>query len=342
MTVARPFRLALVLSGGNALGAYQAGVYEALHERGLEPYWIVGASIGAINGAIIAGNAAEHRIERLRKLWRPSSCDEVVPDMWDRAAETWRRTCEVMHTLFAGRAGMFGPIGPLGSSWNVDPRAGVPALYDTQILETTLSALVDFDRLNDGPVRFTATAVALETGEDVVFDTRHIRVDVRHLRASAAFLTAFPAIGIEGSSLVDAGLSANLPLDPVLAEPSATPLLCIAADLMPLRGRKPTTLGEVFERMQDLTFAAQSRRTIERWQAEYARPAREGRTSSVSLVRLVYQDQEREVAGKAMDFSPRSVRERWSAGRVTTHHMLDRLDAGEISTGEPGLSIFAT
>lgn len=235
---------------------------------------------------------------------------------------------------------MFGPIGPFGSWWTADPRAGAPALYDSQILETTLRALVDFDRLTRGPARFTATAVALETGEDVVFDNRDSRIDVAHLRASAAFLTAFPAIRVDGALMADAGLSANLPLDPVLAETAETPLLCIAADLMPLAAGQPTTLGEAIERMQDLTFAAQSRRTIERWRAEHARRAGEGEKSSVTLVRLTYQDQEEEVAGKVMDFSPRSARERWAHGKRAAARMLDRLDDGDIATGAPGLSVF--
>src|ERR1700748_3489232 len=62
-------RVALVLQGGGALGAYQAGVYQALHEAGIEPDWVSGVSIGAINGAIIAGNPPEKRLERLRTFW---------------------------------------------------------------------------------------------------------------------------------------------------------------------------------------------------------------------------------------------------------------------------------
>src|SRR5947199_1059210 len=59
----------LVLQGGGALGAYQAGVYEALHEAGVEPDWVIGTSIGAINAGLIAGNEPEHRLARLREFW---------------------------------------------------------------------------------------------------------------------------------------------------------------------------------------------------------------------------------------------------------------------------------
>src|ERR1700751_3575654 len=66
-----PFEvIALVLQGGGALGAYQAGVYEALSEAGIQPNWLAGTSIGAINAAIIAGNSAQTRVERLREFWR--------------------------------------------------------------------------------------------------------------------------------------------------------------------------------------------------------------------------------------------------------------------------------
>src|SRR5438046_5688110 len=66
---ALPGQVVLVLQGGGALGAYQGGVYEAMHEAGVEPDWVIGTSIGAINAALIAGNAAENRMERLCEFW---------------------------------------------------------------------------------------------------------------------------------------------------------------------------------------------------------------------------------------------------------------------------------
>src|SRR6478672_10200674 len=62
-------RIVLVLQGGGALGAYQAGVYQALHEHGLVPDWIVGTSIGAINAALIAGNPHEQRLQKVKAFW---------------------------------------------------------------------------------------------------------------------------------------------------------------------------------------------------------------------------------------------------------------------------------
>ena len=65
-----PGQVVLVLQGGGALGAYQAGVYQALHEAGIEPDWVIGTSIGAINASLIAGNAPQDRLPRLREFWK--------------------------------------------------------------------------------------------------------------------------------------------------------------------------------------------------------------------------------------------------------------------------------
>jgi NTE family protein len=211
----KPFHFALVLSGGNALGSYQAGVYEALHERGLEPDWIVGTSGGAVNGALIAGNPAEDRVARLTEFWQPASHEGSA--WWPATNETMRRTSAVVATLAGGRPGVFGPVGPLGSWWMPDTAAAAPGLFDTLPLSATLQSLAQFDRLNAGSPRYTAGAVDLDTGEDVFFDTAHHVVTAEHVRASASLMPTFPAVEIDGRAYVDGGLSANLPLDPVLA-----------------------------------------------------------------------------------------------------------------------------
>jgi len=332
-----PVKFALVLGGGNALGAYHAGVYQALHEAGQEPDWIVGASAGAVNGALIAGNAPEQRVARLRELWQPAATG-AAPAWLGDSGETLRRTGAALATLGAGRPGLFGPVGPFGSWWDPDAAAAAPALFDTKPMTATLARLVDFERLNRGWPRFSAAAVDLESGQDVLFDTARDTIAADHLRASAALLPAFPAVEIDGRAYVDGGFSANLPLDPVLAAPWDEPTLVVAADLLPRAERRPETLGEAMARAQNLTFAAQSRRTIERWQAVYALDERL-KSASVSLVRLAYADQDREVAGKAMDFSPESVRYRWDAGYRDAAAMLERLADGTIPLGDKGLAV---
>ncbi|WP_368389813.1 DUF3734 domain-containing protein [Sphingobium sp. AS12] len=92
--------------------------------------------------------------------------------------------------------------------------------------------------------------------------------------------------------------------------------------------------------MQDLVFAAQSRRTMEHWKRRYeADSQKDGRLPPVTLVRLSYTDQGAEVAGKAMDFSSESVQRRWPAGLKDGQALVSRLKAGDIRTGLSGLAI---
>jgi len=324
-------RIALVLAGGNALGAYQAGVYEALHDAGIAPDWIVGTSAGAINGAIIAGNAPEDRLARLSDLWRPEATDPVGVPAWDAMIDSWRRSGEVIATVLGGRRGLFAPLGTALATRDT------PALYDTTPLACTLARLVDFDRLNDGAVRYMVQAVALDTGEEVVFDSGRGRIAPDHIRASCAMPPAFPPVAVDGTLYVDGGLSANLPLDPVLARPGDAPLLCIAVDLLPLAGPRAPSIGGMISRTQDLAFAAQSRRTLTRWRDHYA-SASDGQEASVTLVQLHYADQQDEVAGKALDFSPRSVRQRWDAGLRDGRVLTAALAGGAIRMGDRGLT----
>ncbi len=262
----RPFDIALVLSGGNALGAYQGGAYQALHDRGMQPSWIAGASAGAVNGAMICGNAADRRVDRLRTLW---ACGPMVEDALDLPGmvETSRRSLSAMATLAFGHPGFFTPRHLLGAWWNPLGSNEPASLYDLRPLEDTLRRLVDFDLLNAGAPRLTLTAVDVRSGEDVAFHSGVDRIGPAHVRASASLLPVFPPVAIGDRLLADAGISANLPLDVILAEKWERPLLCIAIDLLPLRATWPSTLGDVASRAQDLVFATQSRRALAAWQA---------------------------------------------------------------------------
>ncbi len=198
-----------------------------------------------------------------------------------------------------------------------------------------LAQLIDLDRLNDDTLPYLAIAVDMETGEEVVFDNRTGRVGIDHIRASGALPPSFPPIEIAGRLFVDGGISENLPLDPVLATAPDRPTLCIAVDLLPGVGPRPDTLGMTAERTQDLIFAVQSRRTIARWQERYA--GAEG--APVTLACLTYADQQPEVAGKAMDFSPASVRHRWDAGHRDGCELVACLRSGAIAVGGAGLRV---
>lgn len=333
--------MALILSGGNALGSYQAGAYEALHAHGLEPDWVAGASAGAFNGALICGNPTERRLERLRALWMPSTNRGKAAVQSFAMIDEARRTSAVAWAMAGGRPDLFVPRNLLGPWWNPFGNPEPSSLYDATPLLATLERLIDFDLLNRGMPRYSLTAVDVETGEDVVFDTRTHRIAPNHIRSSAALLPAFSPVEVNGRLLADAGISANLPLDSVLSDTPNRPLLCIAIDLLPLRGPRPKTLGETVTRMQDLVFATQSRRAIAAWQAIFDERASRGAVGSVTLLHLAYSDHSREVSGKAFDFSPGSSAARWESGRKDLAAALAQFDAGEFPVGAPGLSVHA-
>jgi NTE family protein len=332
----RPYRTALVLSGGNALGSWQAGAYSALVERGASVDWVVGGSAGSANAAMIAGNPPGEAVERLREFWTPSPGGGTA--WWPAEVDSWRRTAAVSLSVAVGRPAMFAPRPFLGEPW-ASIGDGVASLFDTEPMGATLDRLVDWDRVADGPTRLSIMAVDLESGEDVVFDSIRDRLGPDHVRASSALLPAFQPVEIGGRHYVDAGLSANLPLDAVLADPGDAPLLLIALDLLPLSTSLPRSIGEAAGRMQDLIFAAQTRRSIDAWAEVYRLHG--ARARAVTLARLAFTNQSREVAGKAFDFSPETAAERWAAGAASMTAFLDRLDAGEIRIGSPGLRTYS-
>ena len=320
----------LVLSGGNALGSYQAGACQALQEQGIEPDWVAAASAGAVNGAIICGNPPERRLARLQELWQPDLPGTVLDGAGDKA----RRTAAVAMALALGRPGLFTPRRLFGPFWEpfLNPEPG--SFYDLTPFRGTLERLVDFELLNRGKPRFSAMAVDVESGEDVVFETGRHEITADHLRASSALMPAFSPVEVEGRLLADAGLSQNLPLDIVLSRPPAGRTLCIALDLLPLAGPRPQTLGDAMCRAQDLAFATQSRRAIAAWQAIFDRWAE---APLVTLLHVAYADQDNEVSGKAFDFSAPSARARWDAGYRDLGEALAWVRSAEAD--RPGLTI---
>jgi NTE family protein len=159
-----PFEcVALLLQGGGALGAYQGGVYEALAEADIHPDWIAGISIGAINGAIIAGNPPRSRVDRLREFW--TQVTSIAP--WDWSNNPFvdlarsDPTRNLLNQMSASLAASFGAAGffsarPLMPWLQPGGTLGATSFYDTKSLKDTLERLVDFDRINAGITRFSA------------------------------------------------------------------------------------------------------------------------------------------------------------------------------------------
>jgi NTE family protein len=318
--------LVLVLGGGNALGSYLAGAYEQLQQREIAPQWIVGGSIGAVTGAIIAGNAPEDRLPRLKAFWDEAMIN--TPGLLGRGTKT-RHTYNELHTITAllfGRPGLFGHRFP-GMLSMLPWMPSDVALYDHRPLRQTLERLIDFDRLNRADIRLTVGCVDLETGEDVLFDNTRERLTPEHFLASSAITPIFPPVEIDGRLLCDPGYTNNLPLEVPFAEPMKEDFTCIAVELFSLQAARPASLDSAAERANDLIFASPTRRTLKGLKREYAlREQLEPDGPQATLLHLAYFAGSDERAGKTFDYSPSSIRDRWAAGQRDMEKSLALLD----------------
>ncbi len=322
----RPRDVALVLSGGNALGAYHAGVFETVQARGLRPGWLVGASMGAVTAAIIVGNPPDQRVARLREFWDEATQHTALSGGPLLKTRQYSNALHALLTLAWGRPAIFRHRLP--GLWSALPwMPNDVALFDHAPLLDTLNRLVDFERLNGGETRFTVAAVDVTNGEEVFFDTHRQRVRPEHILASAAILPAFPPVEVEGRLLCDAGYTNNLPLDPVFAPEPERDLLCIASDLFSLSAPRPQSLDAVLERANDLIFASAGRRAIDGLAREYAlRERLDPDGPAVRLMHVTYKAGADQLAAKSFDFSPSSIRDRWQAGQRDMTLAAERLD----------------
>ena len=268
-----PFHcIALVLQGGGALGAFQAGVYQALAEANLHPDWVSGISIGAVNAALIAGNAPQDRIDKLHAFWEEVTAPHVpdpfgLAESWFGLASSWLRGDEgrrFFNRLNAGGA-MFE-----GAPSFFKPRMPPPYLcppgtieatswYDTGPLKSTLERLVDFDRINSGEMRFSVGAVNIRSGNFVYFDSTTHEIRPEHILASGALPPGFPPIEIEGQLYWDGGLVSNTPLQWVVAGDTRQDTLAFQIDLWSARGEVPSDLNAVMTRQKEVQYSSKTR-----------------------------------------------------------------------------------
>lgn len=356
--------VALVLSGGVALGAYHAGAYAALHEAANLPpvRWVAASSTGAAVAAVIAGNLPERRVEQLRRFWQLAALNPfpMAPPMaMGRQRGASRRAyslASVLQTHLLGRPGMFRPRMLQG--------LGTPGLYDLSPLRAWLSELVDFDRLNDGEVRMTVAATDIESGERVVFDThKGCRIGVDHILPSCALTPMFPPVLMDGQLLGDGGLSSNTPLDLVLDEPGDSELVCFIIDLFERRGSRPTSLADALARALDLVFGNQSQslldkqREVHRLRADIQRlgallsPTARSKPGVAEILAgaathpklALYLGQRAALdeagAGKIFDYSDVTLAERWQRGADHMQAALQKFETLAAEGFPPGLAV---
>ncbi len=341
-------RVALVLQGGGALGAYQAGVYQALHEHALTPDWVVGTSIGALNAALIAGNERATRLARLREFW-----DEIAHhDLLDmrQVPDVARRLNTMLTTIDSvtrGVPGFYSPrwFSPFVAGLPVQPESA--SFYDTGPLEETLGRLVDVDYLNssDG-IRLTVSAIKVTCGHLENFDTAHRRVGIQHVMASGALPPGFPPVRVDGELYWDGGLYSNTPLEIVLADEPRVDTLCFMVDLWSSEGPEPMTLEQVHTRQKDVLYASRSRRHIDAYlrghrlrrlvrllrekvpdhmlsAEERAEIDKVGTDSTIHIIRLAYAGRDWQMASKDINFARGSIEWRWEQGYKDAMRAID-------------------
>ena len=225
----KPAQTVLVLQGGGALGAYHAGVYHGLHEAGIEPDWVIGTSIGAINGAIIAGNKPEARLAKLTAFWSKIGYQRFGDELWPLSALAgpWAN----LNTLLRGIPGFF-QANP-HAAWGLHGPVGLDrsAFYSTGPLRETLEEVVDFEYLCACRTRLTVGAVNVRTSEMKYFDNRDMRLAPEHVMASGALPPAFPAVRVEGEPYWDGGLYSNTPVEVVLDDKPRRDSLIFSANV---------------------------------------------------------------------------------------------------------------
>ncbi|MGK2908408.1 MAG: patatin-like phospholipase family protein [Sphingobium sp.] len=318
-----PLPVALILAGGVGLGAFQVGLFAALDKGALlRVDAVAGSSIGAFNGAIIAGNPPEKRLEMLERFWRRMEAEPVPawPDplqvLRNRALESFSGITSTVMTRLGGVPGLLRPAA-MGASGIGDG----PGLYDPSPAIATLEDHVDFDLLNDGPVRLCICATDVETGEPVLFDTgAGDRISPLHIIASGALPPNVPPVRIEGRLLADGGLCANAPMEPLLSSERSgdIPRWVILADLFSVQGAPPQSLASAAERANDLKYGCQTTvrlAGLERERRlEAATEQRRSRAGTDLVMLDLREPQEPSRMEKIFDFSRASLLRRQEAG----------------------------
>ncbi len=353
----------LVLQGGGALGAYQAGVYDGLAESGIKLDWVTGVSIGAINAALIAGNPPERRVERLAEFWDlvSSASPMIPPASFDLLRPSLNRLGANVSAAL-GVPAFFAPRMPppyLATDGSVDALS----IYDTGPLKVTLERLVDFDLINSRRVRFSVGAVNARTGNSKYFDNREIRIEPEHVMASGALPPGFPPVMIDGEPHWDGGLVSNTPLFYVLDDAPLMSALIMQVDLFSAVGDMPRNLDQVLERAKDIQYSSKTRFNTKRVKeiddlklalrrllgklpkalqrdADVKLLKREVDVGQVTIVHLINRRNVHSSHAKDYEFSRATVRDLWLSGRDDVRRSVTHPEMLRASEGGGGMRVY--
>ncbi|CEJ84299.1 Putative patatin-like phospholipase [Hyphomicrobium sp. GJ21] len=336
----------LVLQGGGALGAYQAGAYEALSAAGIEPDWVAGISIGAVNAAIIAGNRPEHRRPRLREFWNIVSSRLTLPPIAidDNSRKLFNETSAAI-VASTGAPGFFTPRYP-PAVFNLPGTMDAISLYDTYPLKETLLELVDFDILNSSAVQYSIGAVEVDTGNLKYFDSRHDTITPEHIMASGALPPGFPPVEINGKLYWDGGIVSNTPLQYILdGGLPRDDMTIFQIDLFSARGPIPKTLFDVQMREKEIRYSSRTRlntdyfkvlqslrRAVRRLDSLVSDEIKAGFdwkllssfscNAAITLVHLIHRRAAYSTQSNDYEFSRYTINEHWQAGRADVESTL--------------------
>jgi len=353
-----------VLQGGGALGSYQAGAFQALREQNIEPDWIAGISIGAINASIMAGNVPGERLKALSSFWNKVTVHLPVDLLMEDRRETnpFYRSVSSWWVSTFGVPGFFSPW-QLPTWFQTRGSAGATSIYDTEQLRQTLLDHVDFDRINHGPVRLSLGAVNVRTGNFAFFDNKEIKIGPEHVMASGALPPGFPAVKIGNEHYWDGGLVSNTPLTYVLRNGADIDTVVFQVDLFSAVGPLPQDLEEVEERRKDITYSSRTRLNtdlfLERHRLRraiselYARLPEEAKADpeikkleqhcsdyGITIIHLIYRNKQFRSHSKDYEFSALSMHEHWEAGLRDARKALVAEDWRMPPSAEDGLKVF--
>ena len=340
-----PGQVVLVLQGGGALGAYQVGVYEAMHDAGIEPDWVIGTSIGAINAALIAGNAPANRLPRLHEFW--SRVEQGSRQDYLHFFTGMPNASANLATVTGGIPGFFVPNPVAWISAHVSLGAEAAAYYSTAPLRQTLAELVEMDCNSAGHTRLTVGAVNARNGEMRYFDSRAETINVDHILASGALPPAFPADRIDGDPYWDGGIYSNTPIEAVLDDNPRRDSVIFAVNVWNPEGPEPSSVWQVMGRAKDIQYASRAKSHIARQKqihhlrhiirelasrlpekarvsAEIRELAAWGCGTTMHVARLNAPNLDGEDHTKDIDFTPDGIRARRQAGFADTQRMLAR------------------
>jgi NTE family protein len=360
---ALPGQVVLVMQGGGAQGAYQGGVYQALHEAGIEPDWVIGTSIGAINGSIVAGNTIARRLERLREFW--SRVETGPPRLLGVLAPMFGHPTTELATLLTGVPGFFSP----NPAFLLGPEATVgierAAMYSVDPLRRLLPELVDFDLLNSGKPRFTLGLVGVRDSQMRYFDSNYGKIGLDHVLGSSAVPPTFPAVKIDGEAYWDGGIYSNTPVEAVFDDDPRQSSVVFAVQIWHTRGPEPESVAQVFARQKDIMFGSRSRSHIarqvqlhrmrhivrklvgmlpadQRNTAEVQELAGYGCSTIMHLVEINAEPLDGETNSREYDFSPATIAARWHAGYADTCRAIARRPWDDPVDPAVGVALYAS